>query len=92
MGDRQKCKQHPKLYPEILYPGDVKHLKAAQRAAAFRTATDQPKGPSFVIEEIGEVSDDEENYGRKGYRTKTYCEAEKGNLSIFDEFWEATKL
>ncbi len=39
-----------------MYPGDKVRLQAAKQAAAT-------KGTSFVIDEIGEVSDDEENYG-----------------------------
>lgn len=58
--------RHPRLEKQILYPGDKVRLQAAKRAAAekwFPFGYGPAKGNSFKIEEIGEVSDDEENYG-----------------------------
>jgi Poly(ADP-ribose) polymerase catalytic domain len=61
-----KRKQHPKLQTQDLFPGEVEALKQAKKAAAskwFPYGFGPATGTSFVIEEIGEVSDDEENYG-----------------------------
>lgn len=62
----QKERAHPRLAKRDMAPGDIKREQEARKAAAskwfpygFGTAT----GTSFVIEEIGDVSDDEEEYG-----------------------------
>lgn len=63
---RKQNKTHPRLEKHILYPGDKVRLQAAKQAAAakwFPFGYGTAKGESFKIEEIGEISDDEENYG-----------------------------
>jgi Poly(ADP-ribose) polymerase catalytic domain len=106
---KKKNKTHPRLVPKILYAGDVEHEKAAKQAAAakwFPYGYGPAKGTRFVIEEIGETSDDEENYGeyqdakiaevtRKrdaslAHQKQNY-ETKLGRASIFDEFFEAAK-
>ncbi|KAL2060746.1 hypothetical protein VTL71DRAFT_9388 [Oculimacula yallundae] len=59
-------KIHKKLIDKELFPGEIEALKQAKKAAAskwFPYGYGPAKGTSFVIEEIGEVSDDEEDYG-----------------------------
>lgn len=59
-------KKHPKLVKQDLFPGELAELKQAKKAAAlkwFPYGYGPATGSSFVIEEIGAVSDDEENYG-----------------------------
>jgi hypothetical protein len=59
-------KTHPKLAKQDLFPGELADLKQAKKAAAlkwFPYGFGPATGTSFVIEEIGAVSDDEENYG-----------------------------
>lgn len=59
-------KKHPKLVDQDLSPGELADLKQAKKAAAlkwFPYGYGPATGTSFVIEEIGPVSDDEENYG-----------------------------
>ena len=50
------------------------------------------KGTSFVIEEIGEVDEDEENYGEYQQETLTGVDASKDRTSIFDEFYTEKKI
>lgn len=62
----KKVKPHPKLLTQDLFPGEVEALKQAKKAAAskwFPYGYGPATGTSFVIEEIGEISDDEEDYG-----------------------------
>lgn len=107
---RHKNKPHPKLMQEVLYAGDIEREKAAKKAAAlkwFPYGFGAAQGTSFVIEEIAEVSDDDENYGE--YQNAKVAEATRrrdahaahakknyelnmGKTSIFDEFWEAAHL
>ncbi|KAF2095569.1 hypothetical protein NA57DRAFT_44628 [Rhizodiscina lignyota] len=64
---RQKAsKEHPKLAQEYLAPGDKQREKDRKKAAAlkyFPYGFGAATGTTFVIEEIGEISDDEEEYG-----------------------------
>lgn len=63
---RSKAKHHPKLNTEELMPGDRKRQAEARKAAAmkwFPYGFGAASGTKFVIEEVGEVSDDEEEYG-----------------------------
>jgi len=63
----QKSKTSSKWQPQELFPGELKRLKQAKQAAAakwFPFGYGPAKGTSFVIEEIAEHSDDEEDYGQ----------------------------
>ncbi|KAG0645998.1 hypothetical protein D0Z07_7893 [Hyphodiscus hymeniophilus] len=93
----RKASAHPKLDKKFLWPAEVEALKAAKKAAAakwFPYGFGPATGTSFVIEEIGEVSDDEENYGeyqkeRKevGNEIKEWEERmEQKGASWFDEY------
>ncbi|MCJ1385757.1 hypothetical protein MMC17_008881 [Xylographa soralifera] len=62
----RKNKPHPKLNNEILYPGDKKRLKQermAQGSKHFANGFGPVSGKNIVVEEVGEVDDDEEDYG-----------------------------
>lgn len=62
----QKKRPHPKLTTEILSPGDKQRLKEAKAAKAAKYlgyGFGAASGANLVIEEIGEVSEDEEEYG-----------------------------
>lgn len=105
--EARKKTTHPKLVPKAMYAGDVEREKAAKQAAAakwFAYGYGPAQGARFVIEEIGETSDDEENYGE--YQDAKIAEAARkreasvahkrqndernfGRVSIFDEFFEA---
>ncbi|KAN0119167.1 ADP-ribosylation [Hyaloscypha variabilis] len=94
-------KLHPKLEKKDLYPGDVEALKQAKKAAAskwFPYGFGPATGTSFIIEEIGAVSDDEENYGEyQGQRLEVEEEMRRGEArtsksgSWFDEYQNARK-
>ncbi|KAH7327096.1 hypothetical protein BKA65DRAFT_566324 [Rhexocercosporidium sp. MPI-PUGE-AT-0058] len=59
-------KTHKKLLERDLFPGEREEIKQAKKAAVskwFPYGYGPAKGNSFVIEEIGDVSDDEEDYG-----------------------------
>jgi hypothetical protein len=97
----KKRKRHPKLLQQDLYPGEVEASKQAKKAAAskwFPYGYGPATGTSFVIEEIGAVSDDEENYGEyQGQRQEVGDEvrawetetAKAGNW--FDEYQKSRK-
>jgi hypothetical protein len=107
--ERHRNKPHPKLVQKVMYAGDIEREKAAKQAAAakwFPYGYGPAKGTRFVIEEIGETSDDEENYGeyqdakvegdmkrreRAQEHKKPNDEVKMGKLSIFDEFFEAAR-
>ena len=62
--ERQKKKTRPRLLPKVTYAGDLEREKAAKQAAAakwFPYGYGPAKGTRFVIEEIRETSDYEEN-------------------------------
>ncbi|KAE9379821.1 hypothetical protein N431DRAFT_394184 [Stipitochalara longipes BDJ] len=94
-------KTHPKRFNDHLFPGEIEALKQAKKAAAskwFPYGYGPATGTSFVIEEIGAVSDDEENYGEyQGQRQEVSDEvraweeetAKAG--SWFDEYQNARK-
>ncbi|MCJ1405212.1 hypothetical protein MMC11_008439 [Xylographa trunciseda] len=66
LNSTQKNKLHPKLNKEILYPGDMKRMKQermAQGSKFFAYGFGPVAGKSIVIEEVGDVDDDEEDYG-----------------------------
>jgi hypothetical protein len=106
---KKKKTTHPRLVQKVTYAGDVEREKAAKQAAAakwFPYGYGPAKGTRFVIEEIGETSDDEENYGeyqdakiaevaRKHdasvAHAKQNYERNLGKVSIFDEFFEAAR-
>lgn len=106
---QKKNKTHPRLASKVTYAGDVEREKAAKQAAAakwFPYGYGPAQGTRFVIEEIGETSDDEENYGeyqdakiaevtRKHdasvAHAKQNYERKLGKQSIFDEFFEAAR-
>ena len=57
---------HPKLLERTIMPGEARRIKEAKKAVAtkhFPFGVGSATGTNFVIEEIGEISDDEENYG-----------------------------
>ncbi|MCJ1249610.1 hypothetical protein MMC30_006836 [Trapelia coarctata] len=59
-------KPHPRLDTTVLYPGDKARLKqerGAQGSKFFAYGFGPVSGKNIVIEEIGEVDDDEEDYG-----------------------------
>lgn len=63
---QELSKPHPRLVQQNLAPGDAKREKERKKAAAmkwFPNGFGPAKGTSFVIEEIGQVDDDEEDYG-----------------------------
>lgn len=62
----QKLQSNKKLNPDILTPGDKQRAKEAiiGRAAKYFPYGYRPAvGTSFVVEEVGEVDEDEEDYG-----------------------------
>jgi hypothetical protein len=97
-----KKKTHPKLVKQDMFPGEVEALKQAKKAAAskwFPYGFGPATGTSFVIEEIGEVSDDEEDYGEyQGQRKEVDDEVktwEKDTVqagSWFDEYQTSRKV
>ncbi|KAI8624415.1 ADP-ribosylation [Xylariaceae sp. FL1651] len=59
-------KIHPQRLAHVIFPGDVQRQKAATLARAakyFPYGFGPATGRNFVVEEIGEVDDDEEEYG-----------------------------
>ena len=109
--EARKQKTHPKLLPNrTVYTGDVERDKAAKQAAAakwFPYGYGPAQGARFVVEEIGETSDDEENYGEyQDAKVATPAKnldasaAQKrhnhklapGPVSIFGEFFDAAKM
>jgi hypothetical protein len=63
----KKSKTNSKWQPQELFPGELERIKQAKQAAAakwFPFGYGPAKGTSFVIEEIAEHSDDEEDYGQ----------------------------
>ncbi|KAI9717086.1 MAG: hypothetical protein M1812_005021 [Candelaria pacifica] len=64
--DRRANSAHPKLSLDILSPGDKQRLKQEKIAKAskfFAYGFGPISGRNIVIEEIGEVDEDEEDYG-----------------------------
>ncbi|KAI0848286.1 hypothetical protein F5Y00DRAFT_270249 [Daldinia vernicosa] len=58
--------RHPKLLQGVRWPGDVQREKAAAFARAakwFPYGYGPSTGSKFVVEEVGEVDEDEEEYG-----------------------------
>jgi Poly(ADP-ribose) polymerase catalytic domain len=77
---RKRNKTHPKLGRDILYPSDKVRSQAAKQAAAtkwFPFSYGPAKGTSFKIEEIGEVSDEKEEYGTYQKDVVAKCEYSK---------------
>ena len=63
---QQKDRTHPKLITETLGPGDMQRLKEGKIAKAAKYlgyGFGPASGSKLVIEEIAEVSEDEETYG-----------------------------
>ncbi|KAI1402116.1 ADP-ribosylation [Hypoxylon fuscum] len=61
-----QTKSHPKLFKHDFFPGDVQRHKAATLARAakyFPYGFGAATGSRFVVEEIGEVDEDDEEYG-----------------------------
>ena len=72
-----------KLYKEVLAPGDVKRKKEALFAQAqkyFPYGYGAASGSKFVVEAVGEVSEDEEEYGT--YQ-KDRADADEGAADIW---------
>lgn len=91
-----KAKKTQKLLDQELWPAEREATKQAKKAAAakwFPYGFGPAKGTSFVIEEIGETSDDEENYGDyQGERVEidggddSWQEPAPAGSSWFDEY------
>lgn len=63
---RRAQRLHPRLAARSLAPGDRKREKQARKAAAMKNLPygfGSARGTQFVVQEIGRVSDDEEEYG-----------------------------
>ncbi|KAK5992949.1 hypothetical protein PT974_06374 [Cladobotryum mycophilum] len=83
-----KDKSHPKLSSAdpAPSPGDLKRSQEARKAAAmkwFPYGFGSAAGTSFVIEEIGEVSDDEEEYG--AWQGDRHAYVPSGNDALDEE-------
>lgn len=66
VNNRGSGRPHPKLDITVLYPGDKARLKQERMAQAskfFAYGFGPVSGKNIVIEEVGEVDDDEEDYG-----------------------------
>ena len=98
---KKRWKTPKKLQPKFQFPADIEADKQAKQAAAakyFPYGYGPAKGTSFVIEEIGEVSDDEEDYGDyQGQRKEIADEFRKWEEqtaeggSWFDEYQKSRK-
>ena len=69
-------RDRPKDNPQYLAPGDLQRQKDMRKAAAmkhFPKGFGPAKGTNFVIEEIGEIDDDEEDFG--AYQEDKYAES-----------------
>jgi hypothetical protein len=95
---RKRNTTHPKLGREILCPGDQVRLQAVKQVAAarwFRFGYGPPKGTSFKIEEISEVSDDEENHGscekdvmgKWEYSKEVEYRDHRGHIGLTNTIW-----
>ena len=85
-------KTHPRLLSnDVLWPGDVQRHKAAVHARAakyFPHGYGPATGGRFVVEEIGEVDEDEEDYGDfQASRADEAAELKSGDLT----FWSWVK-
>ena len=63
---RKDPRENPRIKNQDLWPAEAEEVKQAKRAVAakwFPFGYGTAKGTSFVIEEIGEVDEDEEIYG-----------------------------
>ncbi|KAF4978189.1 hypothetical protein FZEAL_5385 [Fusarium zealandicum] len=101
--DRERKKRQPEVRSTA--PGDVRREREARKAAAmkwFPYGFGPATGTRFVIEEIGDISDDEEEYGdwqaeKHGFsnsyleRTGIYEEDEDKYYDEFDEEGNVTK-
>ncbi|XXG98572.1 hypothetical protein Hte_004897 [Hypoxylon texense] len=61
-----QTKRHPRLVENVRWPGEVKRQKAGALARAskyFPYGYGPATGGRFVVEEVGEVDEDEEEYG-----------------------------
>ncbi|KAI2469375.1 ADP-ribosylation [Annulohypoxylon bovei var. microspora] len=82
-------KRHAKLLEDIRWPGDVKREKEAAFARAtkwFPYGYGPSTGARFVVEEIGDVDEDEEEYG--DYQELRMEGINKTNL----DFWSWVKV
>jgi len=89
----RKRQVHPKLEADQSFPGDKLREKQDKQAAAakwFPHGYGPAKGTSFVIEEFGEVSEDEENYGQ--YQGAKLDFGEEDYLKVQKEMWLQDKL
>ncbi|KAI6091326.1 ADP-ribosylation [Hypoxylon rubiginosum] len=85
-----RTRRHPRLVENVRFPGEVQRQKAAALARAakyFPYGFGPATGGRFVVEEIGEVDEDEEEYGE--YQTLRGEEIkDKTNL----DFWSWVKV
>lgn len=85
----QSQKQHNG--DEIMYPGDKQREKQtvfAKAAKYFPYGFGPATGSNFLVEEVGEIPDDEEEYGE--YQALRIDEDESGEAST--EFWAWVKI
>lgn len=76
---------HPKLAATALAPGDRKRAQEARKAAAmkwFPYGYGTAQGTRFVVEEVGEISDDEEDYGEWQHDKHAYLAVDKEGHSL----------
>ena len=86
----QSTKLHPKLAGGAVFAGDKKRAKEAALAKAskyFPYGYGPATGGRFVVEEVGEVSEDEEEYGT--YQAMRVEESEDKSASL--NFWSWVK-
>ncbi|KAJ6782098.1 hypothetical protein PWT90_09733 [Aphanocladium album] len=79
---------HPKLADVALAPGDRKRASEARKAAAmkwFPYGYGSAQETRFVVEEVGEVSDDEEEYGEWQADKQAYLTVDKEGHWLEDE-------
>jgi hypothetical protein len=98
---KRKRRRKESLLKRDMLPGEVEALKQAKKAAAskwFPYGYGPATGTSFVIEEIGAISDDEENYGEYQGQRQEVCdelrewEMEKAKAgSWFDEYQKSRR-
>ncbi|KAI1325114.1 ADP-ribosylation [Xylariaceae sp. FL0255] len=85
-------KTHPRLLNQVIWPADAERarLAAFQRASKYFPYGFGPAtGGRFVIEEVGEIDDDEEEYGE--YQRARHDEAEKKANRNMD-YWSWAKV
>lgn len=86
---QRRNKTHPKLEQEVQYAGDKQRAKAAVLAKAakyFPYGFGPATGNKFVVEEVGDVSEDEEEYGEF-----QHLRVEEKNHDLNSDYWSWQK-